>query len=283
VPEPGSETTIAAPSMTLGAIPAPGTLAAPTGLAVQIWWARVEVGELDEDLRAALAADLNPETITRLDRFHRVQDRDRGLAAHALLRRVLAAVAGGRPSELSLRTRCAACGETDHGKPYLDVGAAVAPVEVNLSHSGPVVCLALTAPGVEVGVDVEQRRPVDWATLRRSVFADAEWLVTEGADDPDRRRMDGWARKESSVKASGHGLSLPLRQVLVVEAAWGGWTATLPGESGSTAGWDLSLAVDVAAAVAIHDPERLGRPEPPVVRQVSLEPVEPVGDAGKSD
>lgn len=253
-----------------GSIPGSGTLPAPTGLQVQIWWSRVDVGDLDEELRAALAVDLNPETITRLDRFHRVQDRDRGLAAHALLRRVLAGVAGGKPSELSLRTRCAACGETDHGKPYLDVGASTAPVEVNLSHSGQVVCLALTAPGVPVGVDVEQRREVGWAALRRSVFSDDEWTATASADDPDRRLMDAWARKESSVKASGHGLSLPLRRVLVSDSAWGGWTASLPAESGSTAGWDLPLAADVAAAVAIHDPDRLGLPESPAVHQVSL-------------
>jgi 4'-phosphopantetheinyl transferase len=262
---------MAQPAARPGSIPAPGTLPAPTGLQVQIWWARVDVGQLGEDLRDALAADLNPETITRLDRFHRVQDRDRGLAAHALLRRVLAAVAGGRPSELSLRTRCAACGETDHGKPYLHVGGPAAPVEVNLSHSGPVVALALTAPGVAVGVDVEHRREVDWLALRRSVFADAEWAVAEATSDPDRHRMDAWARKESSVKASGHGLALALRRVLVAEAAWGGWTASLPEESGSTAGWDLPLAFDVAAAVAIHDPDRLGLPEPPVVRQITLD------------
>jgi 4'-phosphopantetheinyl transferase len=261
---------IAEPTPGPGAIPAPGTLPAPIGLQVQIWWARVEVGELDEDLRACLAADLNPETIARLDRFHRAHDRDRGLAAHALLRRVLAGVAGGRPSELSLRTRCAACGETDHGKPYLDVGAATAPVEVNLSHSGQVVCLALTAPGVPVGVDVEQRREVDWPALRRSVFADAEWTATAGAADPDRHRMDAWARKESSVKASGHGLSLPLRRVLVTDAVWGGWTASLPAETGSTAGWDLPIDFEVAAAVAIHDPDLLGMPEAPVVHQVGL-------------
>jgi phosphopantetheinyl transferase len=252
-------------------LPEPGALAAPTDQEIQVWWASVAVGELDDTLRAALAADLNPATLARLDRFHRVQDRDRGLAAHSLLRRVLAGVAGGKPADLVLRTRCAGCGDTDHGKPYLDVGTPVPPVEVNLSHSGNLVCLALAPAGVSVGVDVEQRRKVDWATLRRSVFADEEWAVTERADDPERFRMNAWARKESAAKSSGHGLSLPFREVLIESAAWGGWTASLPSDAGAAAGRDLALAPDAAAAVAVHHP---GQSQPlglPVVHLVNLD------------
>lgn len=255
-------------------LPDPGALAAPAGRQIQVWWARVPVGRLDDDLRAALAADLNPATLTRLARFHRVQDRDRGLAAHSLLRRLLAAVAGGTPSELVLKTRCAGCGENDHGKPYLDIGTPVSPVELNLSHSWEMVCVALAAPGVQVGVDVEHRRAVDWATLRRSVFADPEWAVTEQAEDPARRRMDAWARKESSVKSSGHGLSLPLHGVPIEDAAWGGWTASLPSEAGSALGWDLDLDPNAAAAVAVHrpgnDPDQTQPPDRPTVHQVNL-------------
>jgi phosphopantetheinyl transferase len=252
-------------------LPEPGALSAPAGSEVQVWWARVAVGRLDDGLRAALAADLNPATLTRLDRFHRVEDRDRGLAAHSLLRRVLAGVAGGKPADLVLRTRCAGCGKTDHGKPYLDTGTSVPPVELNLSHSGTLVCLALAAPGAQIGVDVEERRIVDWATLRRSVFADQEWAVTEQADDPERFRMDAWARKESSVKSSGHGLSLPFRGVLIEDAAWGGWTATLPANAGTAAGRDLDLHPGAAAAVAVH---HFGEPLPlaePVVHLVNLD------------
>lgn len=254
-------------------IPDPGALAAPTDQQIQVWWARVPVGRLDDGLRAALATDLNPATLTRLDRFHRVQDRDRGLAAHALLRRLLAAVAGGTPSDLVLRTRCAGCGETNHGKPYFAING-VSPVELNLSHSGEMVCVALAAPGVQVGVDVEQRRAVDWATLRRSVFADPEWAVSERSDDPARRRMDAWARKEASVKSSGHGLSLPLHGVPIEDAAWGGWTASLPSEAGTALGWDLDLDPNAAAAVAVHrpgsDPSRAGLPDQPAIHQVNL-------------
>jgi 4'-phosphopantetheinyl transferase len=251
-------------------LPAPGTLTAPVGEQIQVWWARVTVGRLLGPLREALAADLDRATLTRLDRFRRVEDRDRGLAAHSLLRRVLAAVVGGMPADLVLRTRCARCGQADHGKPFLDVGAAEPPVEVNLSHSGEVVCVALAAQGVQVGIDVEYRRAVDWAGLRRSVFADPEWAAAELAADPGRRRMDAWARKESAVKASGHGLSLPLRGVLTEAAALGGWTATLPSGAGSASGWDLDLDPDVAAAVAVHQLTGRRPPGIPTVHRVNL-------------
>ena len=265
VSEPGAE----------AQLPEPGALVAPIGLQIQVWWARVSVGRLDDLQRESLAADLDPATLARLDRFHRVQDRDRGLAAHSLLRRLLAGVAGGRPAELRLPTRCAGCGDTDHGKPYLDVGTANPPVEMNLSHSGELVCVALAAPGVQVGVDVEQRRSIEWATLRRSVFADSEWAVTEQAEDPERRRMNAWSRKEAAVKSSGHGLSLPFRDVLIEDADWGGWTASLPSNAGSAAGWDLDLDLEAASAVAVHEADQSGRPpqppEPPSVHQVNLD------------
>ena len=247
-------------------LPEPGALAVPTGSQIQVWWARVPVGQLADSLRTRLAGDLDPATLARLDRFHLVQDRDRGLAAHSLLRRLLVGVAGGVPSALRLLTRCAGCGETDHGKPYFDAGTAESPVELNLSHSGELVCVALTAPGVQVGVDVEQRRTVEWATLRRSVFADAEWAVTEQADDPERRRMDAWARKEAAVKSSGHGLSLPFREVRIEDADWGGWTAALPSDAGSAAGWDLDLDPGAASAVAVLDPVRASGPSQPPER-----------------
>jgi 4'-phosphopantetheinyl transferase len=246
-------------------VPAPGTLAVPTGL--EVWWSQVDVGELDDDVRAALAADLSPAAQAKVNRFVRIQDRDRGLAAHALLRRVLAAVVGGRPADVVLRTRCVSCGETAHGKPYLDVGGSTSPIELNLSHSGPVVAVALAPPGAGVGMDVEHRRAVDWPTLRRSVFADQEWAGTEAAAEPDRRRTDLWARKEAAVKSSGHGVSLPFSQVVVADTDWGGWTAQLPEQAGAASGWDLALTPEVAGAVAVH---QFDRPAVPVVHQVMI-------------
>ncbi len=248
------------------ALPEPGSLPGPTGL--QIWWTRLQPGELSADLRAELAADVDAARLAKLDRFVRTADRDRGLAAHALLRRLLAGLIGGRPADVVLRTQCASCGTDEHGKPYLDAGSAEPPVQLNLSHSGPVVCVALAPPGVQVGVDVEERRAVDWTALRRSVFADAEWEAAERAPEPARHRTDAWARKEAAVKASGHGLSLPFREVIVEDVVPGGWTATLPEGAGTATGWDLGLLDTVAAAVAVSNPP--SAPARPEIHLVTL-------------
>lgn len=238
---------------------------------IELVWATVAAGQLDDAARAALAADVDDARLARLQRFHRQQDRDRGLAAHALLRRELATLVGGHPAGLGLATRCLSCGSTEHGKPYLPG----TPVEFNLSHSGDLVCVALAPAGVPVGVDVEQVRAVDWPALRRSVFDDAEWAASGTAPDPDAARTQIWARKEAAVKASGHGLALPLRRVRVtVDGASDGasdgavdgvpgrlWAATL-GDGGTAAtGRDVRFepglgdaALDVpphAAAVAV--------------------------------
>lgn len=263
-------------------IPDPGSLSAPVENEVQVWWARVPVGRLGDTWRDHLSHYVDAATLTRLARFHRVEDRDRGLAAHALFRRLLAAVAGGTPSELVLGTRCAGCAKTDHGKPYLVTGEGAGeptyrpPVEVNLSHSGEAVGVALTAPGVQVGVDVEQRRTVDWVAMRRTVFADDEWVATETAAQPDRRRTEYWTRKEAAVKASGHGMSLPFREVVVRDLEDGGWAGTLPTGTGQVAGWDLDLGRDLAASVAVLV-EGDWRPARPTVHQVNLRPATEAG------
>jgi 4'-phosphopantetheinyl transferase len=242
--------------------PLPGELPIPAAGRVEVFWAELDPGSLAEDTRDRLAADLDEATARRVARYVRPADRDRGLAAHALLRRVLAAVVGGRPSTLTLATRCGSCGSAQHGKPFLDRGGSTPPVEVNLSHSGPVVCVALGAPGAGVGVDVEAHREVDWSSLRRSVFTDAEWEATERTEAPQRGHTDAWARKEASVKACGHGLALSMRRVVVSTGPDGAWRAELPDGVGSAAGRDLALRPDVAAAVAVHHPGSAGGPRP---------------------
>ena len=118
-----------------------------------------------------------------------------------------------------------------HGKPQL-VGA---PVRFNLSHSGDLALIALTARA-EVGVDVER-------TSRRS--SAVERTLTDG----ERATLDGrdrhtqllrlWCRKEALAKASGGGL---------------GWApetfdTTAPGEYQLS---DLSLDDGYVGALAVE-------------------------------
>jgi 4'-phosphopantetheinyl transferase len=260
------------PDPVLTALPSPGTHPAPEGSALEIWWSRVDVGNFPDPVRDRLAADLDADRLAKVGRYRRPADRDRGLAAHSLLRRVLSGITGTEPARVPLGSFCVPCGEYGHGKPFLDTGDEARPVEINLSHSGEVVIVALAAPGVQVGVDAEQGRTVDWNAMRSTIFADQEWAATERRPSPperEYRRLVTWSRKESSVKASGHGLSLPLRDVVTVDAPAGPtWSAVLPTGAGRVAGIDLDLAPDIAAAVAVLRDQDW--PDPPVVRRVEI-------------
>ncbi len=256
------------PEAALSAIPNPGSHPAPQGAALEIWWSRVAVDSLTEPVRSELAAHLDEDRTAKIARYRRAEDRDRSLAAHSLLRRVLSAVTGTPPPQVELGSFCITCDEQGHGKPYLHTGSDPRPVEINLSHSGEIVIVALAAPGVQIGVDVEQGRTVDWNAMRSSIFADQEWAATERRSDRDHRRLFTWARKESSVKASGHGLSLPLRDVVTVEETDGTWSAALPSGLGRVAGTDLDLAPDVAAAVAVL--RGSGWPQTPSLHRVEI-------------
>jgi 4'-phosphopantetheinyl transferase len=263
---------------------------------VQVWIARFSAGRLDLALRGALAAELDDVTLTRVDRYRTAEDRDRGLAAHALLRRLLGSVVGERPSRLRIATWCAEHRTAEHGKPYLSGWGDQPPVQFNLSHSGDLVAVALAGPGQQIGVDVESlSRPVNWQTLRRSVFSDHEWHQTGASAAPAHARAQAWSRKEACVKATGRGLATPLRSVLLSSGPGaatdqpGSWRARIEANTGGSstedgsgteagtatelAGWDIAAAAGVddgyAAAVAIRAALDVV-PEAPLVRIATL-------------
>lgn len=263
------------PDPLLAGPPGPGEL--------HVWWSEVPPGGLGAagalgDPTAGeppgdLARHLDEATRARLRRMVRQEDRDRGVLAHSLARRLLAAAVGGRPQDVELDRHCAGCGSGEHGKPFLRAvpgGAGPAP-QFNLTHSGRVVAVVLGPADLPVGVDVEAARTLDWAPLRRNVFGDDEWAAADAAADPERERFAIWARKEAAVKASGHGLALGLSQVRTVSGA-GGWTATLPDGVGIVTGWDLDTSQRHAGAVGVLLPPgaRAGLRAPVVHRTAAL-------------
>lgn len=91
-----------------------------------------------------------------------------------------------------------------HGKPRL-----VRPQGVffNISHSGKWTVIALSDS--EVGVDVQQIRPVDLRVAAR-FFTDSERELIENCGDGEKLFYRIWTIKEAYLKASGEGLNRPL-------------------------------------------------------------------------
>lgn len=148
-------------------------------------------------------------------------DRQRFVAARALLRRVVGDVAGCAPAEVVLHQTCARCGGP-HGRPVVGHG-----LEVSMTHAGGLVAVAVARS--PVGIDLE---PVPTA-------AEEDRLVT-------------WVRSEAVLKATGHGLEVDPRLVDVGAAGepprlarWSG-----PGRTPRLRLRDLRPAPGYVAAVA---------------------------------
>lgn len=160
--------------------------------------------DLDLPVAATMAALLSPEERARADRFAFAQDRQRYIAAHAALRRIVGERVGVRGDQLRFVAG-------PFGKPAL-VGPG-AGLHFNLSHSGGIALVALCAAG-EIGVDVEvPRRLLDAQALAAAHFTDdeARALAALPADARAQAFLMCWTRKEACLKALGVGLQLDAR------------------------------------------------------------------------
>jgi 4'-phosphopantetheinyl transferase len=217
---------------------------------VDVWWAR------RADADSSLAALLDDAERGRLAAYHRVEDRDRFLVGCTLAKTAIASYEGGparRPAAVALDRTCTNCGKP-HGKPRVKDSD----LELSVSHSGDRIAVAV-ARATPVGVDVEwtagrQRdRPDDeQAGLERYVLSEAE----QAALTAGTRRRDflvAWTRKEAVTKATGDGLRVPFKDVVVSPAqsppaviAW-----PYPDPPDTVALFDLDAGDGYVAALAV--------------------------------
>jgi 4'-phosphopantetheinyl transferase len=171
---------------------------------VHIW--RIPLDPPAESL-AELRDDLSTEELGRAARFHFERDRRRHIVSHAWLRRLLAACLGLQPSDLQFES-------AEHGKPHLAGNMADAGLKFNLAHSGEMALVALCR-GLEVGVDIEQVRPMpDLEAVAARFFSRDEQsqLSQVPHDQKVRAFFKCWTCKEAFIKQIGDGLYYPLDQ-----------------------------------------------------------------------
>ncbi len=133
--------------------------------------------------------------------MRRDTDRRRFVVAHGALRTLTGRALSAPPADLTWV-------RGPHGKPEL--AGTFTGVHVNLSHSGDLNAVALSAAR-RVGVDVQRVLPtLDWAAMAARFFPAAEAAWVDSAD----RFARLWTRKEAVVKAHGgtltKGLALPV-------------------------------------------------------------------------
>lgn len=187
-----------------------------------VWWAR----PADANAFPGLADLLDDIELERWKAYRLPEDRNRFLVGCALIKSVAGQELGLRPADIALDRTCSQCGKP-HGKPRLAgrAHAADGDLELSLSHSGDRVAVAAFR-GAPVGVDVEDsigrsRGEQDTDALERYVLSDAEmaaYPVGPAVRDPQERLRNFlviWTRKEAVTKATGDGLRVPFREVIV--------------------------------------------------------------------
>ncbi len=130
------------------------------------------------------------------------QRRRQGIGAELLLIHAFRSVSGDLQLPLSITA------EPD-GKPYL----LDSDLHFSLSHSGSFAACALS--DFPVGIDLELWSRMHDPVLRRCFSPEEQNLVLT-SPDPGRLFTRLWTGKESCVKATGHGILSPLREIHIL-------------------------------------------------------------------
>ena len=159
----------------------------------------------DEGLYALALAAASPERREKVRRFRFPKDRRLSLGAELLLRKAL--------QELGITRRELSYTYGENGKPFL---SGLPGLHFNLSHSGERVMCAVS--GGEAGCDIEQIRDVDLKIARRYFFYGEYERIAAAATEEERCDLffRYWTLKESFMKVTGRGLSLPLDAFQIV-------------------------------------------------------------------
>jgi len=218
-----------------------------------VWWAR------RQDAGPGLAGLLDETERQRWAGYRRDQDRERFVVGCALAKAVAAGAGyGEHPARIALDRTCPRCGKP-HGKPRIRGGD----LELSVSHSGDLIAVA-AARVTPVGVDVERRRdrPGGQEALERYVLSEDEREAFGGG----RAFLVAWTRKEAVTKATGDGLRVSFRDVVVSPPgepprllSW-----PYPGPPEDVSLFDLDAPDGYAAALAV-----LGRCDTVTVRDGS--------------
>jgi len=169
---------------------------------VHVWRAALSVGQ---PVLQSLIGTLSPDERVKAERFHFTRDRDRSIAAHAVLRLILSRYLEIEPNDLRFSYN-------RFGKPALIGHSGADSLHFNMSHSGEFALYAI-ARGREIGVDVEHvREDLASEQIAERFFSPNEVAMLRAL--PLNMRTQGffncWTRKEAYIKARGEGLSLPL-------------------------------------------------------------------------
>ena len=170
---------------------------------VNVWRVSLDPpGSMVTDFRAHLSVQEN----ARAEKFKFHNDREKYIVTHGVLRVILSLYANVAPEELKFA-------ENRYGKPEL-VHPSSLNLTFNVSHSYKMALIGI-ARGRQIGVDIEYvKKDFEWQEIIERFFSPREVQMINALpkDLQHRAFFTCWTRKEAYVKATGMGLSLPLKE-----------------------------------------------------------------------
>ena len=164
---------------------------------------RIHITHMDDPLQNQRLFELvSPERREKVIRYRMPDDRKRSLGAGIILRRILQE---NGLSESDLRY-------SENEKPVADS------VFFNVSHAGDYV--VGVSSDCEVGCDIEKIRKAPMEIAQRH-FLVTEAAYIQTASDRDKAFFTLWTLKESYMKMTGKGMSLPLNSFEIVRTTDG--------------------------------------------------------------
>jgi 4'-phosphopantetheinyl transferase len=197
---------------------------------------------------------LSSDERARANRYHFERDRRCFVVGRALLRTILARYLESAPSKVQFTYG-------PHGKPSLAEGCGNTRLCFNVADSHELILLAFSRR-LELGIDLEYMRDLpDAEQIAARFFSAEEHAVWQSlpADQKVAGFYNCWTRKEAFIKATGQGLSYPLRRFEV--SLTPGEPARVMRIDGSVqqatgwALWMLNPGPDYAGALAAPLPE----------------------------
>jgi 4'-phosphopantetheinyl transferase len=212
---------------------------------------------LDED--SMLPVEIHTEWLSREEkvrahRYSHAAAQRAFILTRGHLRRLLGSYLGINPEAVDLAINA-------HGKPRLSHTEENQGLVFNVSHSGGMAVIVF-GRGMALGVDVERLHPRrDLDRLGKYCLSEAEWDDWRRLGPAHRPEsfIRYWNAKEAFVKATGRGIAVGLKQVVVAEDFQGFHSVPTGFEPASDWILHTGQSADYRYAVVHEKPERIIR------------------------
>jgi 4'-phosphopantetheinyl transferase len=169
---------------------------------------QIHIVQIDLDQQACLRENLILSEQQHADKMRITNVRQRFINSRGFLRQCLSHYLQQEPNKIELSS-------TEKGKLFLENSHLF----FNLAHSKNMALFAFNH-NHEIGIDIEQIRPLDdLNAIAERVFTEIEidYLTNTKEDKKLNAFFKLWTRKEATIKASGEGLTAPLKEITTTD------------------------------------------------------------------